>query len=55
LNAGILLRAIFEPLYEWTGLGVFDVLARVSPFLLLAAAIGFVVSMWGRVRELKRR
>ncbi len=55
LNAGILLKAIGEPLFEWTGVGVFEVLAGVSPFLLLAAAIGFVAIMWGRVRELKRR
>ena len=55
LNAGILLKAAGEPLFEWTGLGAFEVLAGVSPFLLLAAAIGFMAIMWGRVRELKRR
>jgi hypothetical protein len=55
LNAGILLRAICEPLYEWTGVGLFSVLAQISPFLLLAAALGWVAIMWGRVRELRRR
>jgi len=55
LNAGILLRAICGPLHEWTGLRVFEVLAGVSPFLLLAAAVAFVAVMWGRVRELKRK
>jgi len=55
LNTGILLKAIGEPLFEWTEAGVFEVLAGVAPFLLLAAAIGFVAIMWGRVRELRRR
>jgi hypothetical protein len=55
LNAGIVLRALCAPLYEWTGVRLFDVLAGIAPFLLLAAAVGFVAIMWGRVRELKRR
>jgi hypothetical protein len=54
LNAGILLQAVFGPLHTWTGVGAFDVLARLSALLLLAAAAAFVANMWGRVRELGR-
>jgi hypothetical protein len=55
LNAGIVMRAVGDPLYEWTGIGFFYVLTQISPFLLLAAAVTFVVLMWGRVRELRRK
>ena len=54
LNAGILLRALSEPLHDWTKLDLFSALAGMSGFLLLAAAILFVVNLWGRVRELGR-
>jgi hypothetical protein len=52
LNAGILLRALFEPLYTWTKIDLFLFLAGISGLFLLAAAIAFVLNMWGRVREL---
>ncbi|MGC9332756.1 MAG: hypothetical protein ACP5JJ_01305 [Anaerolineae bacterium] len=52
LNLGILLRGIFEPLYVWTGIANFQVLASVSGFFLLAAAIAFVQNVWDRVRAL---
>jgi hypothetical protein len=55
LNIGILLRAVGEPLYGWTGLGLFGILAGVSGVFLLLAAIAFVANMWSRVRELGRR
>lgn len=55
LNAGILLKAICEPLFTWTEVRLFDVLAQASSFLLLAAAIAFVAIMWRRVRELKKK
>jgi hypothetical protein len=54
LNAGVLLQAIFEPLYNWTGIGFFRFLAGLSALFLLAAAVAFVVNLWGRVRELGR-
>ena len=52
LNAGILLRALFEPLYHWTKLDLFGILADLSGIVLLAAAALFVVNLWSRVREL---
>jgi hypothetical protein len=55
LNIGILLAVVFEPLYSWTQMGIFGLLAGVSGIFLIAAAVAFVVNMWGRVRELGRR
>jgi hypothetical protein len=55
LNLGILLRALFGPLYAWTRLGLFSALVGVSGLFLLAAAVGFVLNTWGRVRELGRQ
>jgi hypothetical protein len=52
LNLGILLRAVFDPLYSWSKIGIFGFLSSISSLLLLAAAIAFVINMWGRVREL---
>ena len=54
LNAGILLRALFEPLHGWTGLDLFRTVAGVSGIVLLVAAVLHVVNLWGRVRELGR-
>jgi hypothetical protein len=54
LNAGILLRALFEPLYALTQVSVYGLLTGISGLFLLAAAATFVVNMWGRVRELGR-
>lgn len=55
LNLGILLRALFGPLYSWTKIDPFNALAGISGWFLLAAAIGFVLNTWGRVRELGRK
>jgi hypothetical protein len=55
LNAGILLRALFEPLYTWTKIDLFLFLTGISGLFLLLAAIAFVLNMWGRVRELGRK
>jgi hypothetical protein len=55
LNLGILLRALGEPLYSWTGLDLFVALSGISGLFLLAAAVAFVVTMWGRVRALGGR
>jgi hypothetical protein len=52
LNAGVLLQAVFAPLYAWTLIGAFNVLSSISGLFLLAAAIAFVANMWRRVREL---
>ena len=52
LNAGVLLQALFAPLYSWTQIGLFDVLAGLSSLFLLIAAVLFIVNLWGRVREL---
>jgi len=54
LNAGVLLRALGEPLHARTGSGFFGGLIALSSLCLLAAAITLVVNMWARVRELGR-
>ena len=54
LNGGILLRAVFEPLYSWSKTGFFGFLTGISGLFLLAAAIAFVFNLWGRVRELRQ-
>ncbi len=54
LNVGILLHAVFAPLFAWTEIGLFDALAGISGLFLLTAAITFVVNMLGRVRALGR-
>jgi hypothetical protein len=54
LNAGVLLYALGEFLYSWTGSGLFRRLVALSGLCLPAAALTFVVNMWGRVRELGR-
>ena len=55
LNAGILLRAVFDPLYSWARIGLFNLLVGFSGLFLLLAAVAFVLNMWGRVRELGGR
>ena len=52
LNLGILLRGVFDPLYSWAKAGILGFLVGISGLLLLAAAVTFVLNMWGRVREL---
>ena len=54
LNAGVLLRSVFEPLYLWTRAGIAGFLMGISGLFLLAAAMAFVANMWKRVRELGR-
>jgi hypothetical protein len=54
LNAGILLRALGEPIYTWTKIDFFRFLAATSGLFLLLAALMFVINMWSRVRELGR-
>jgi hypothetical protein len=52
--AGILLQGVGAPLYSWTRVELLNVLASISGLFLLAAAITFVLNMWGRVRALGR-
>jgi hypothetical protein len=52
LNVGIVLAAIFEPVYRWTQIEVFRALAGISGVFMLVAAIAFLINMWGRIREL---
>jgi hypothetical protein len=54
LNVGVLLRALCEPVYSWSQIGVFNLLAGISGLFLFVAAVAFVVNIWNRVRELKR-
>ena len=55
LNAGVLLQAVFGPLYSWTRVEVFNALAGLSGVFLLAAAVAFVANTWQRVRALGRK
>ena len=55
LNAGVVLQAVFAPLYTWTRIGFFGFLAGIAGLFLLAAAVAFAVNLWGRVRELGRQ
>lgn len=55
LNTGVMLRALCEPVYTWTQLGLFNTLSDLSGLFLLIAATLFVINLWGRVRELGRR
>ena len=54
LNAGILLRAVLDPLYGWTQVAAYQALSELSGLLLLAAVVFFVSNVWGRIRELGR-
>jgi fumarate reductase subunit D len=55
LNGGVVLRSVFEPLFLWTQVPLFALLASLSGVLFLVAVVAFVLNMWGRVRELGRR
>lgn len=55
LNAGILLRVVFEPLVGLSRIAWLNSLVSLAGLLLLAAAVTFVLNMWGRVRELGGR
>ncbi len=52
LNAGLLLRAVVEPL---TGLSARGGLLTLSALLQWLAALGFVVNVWARVRGPRRK
>ena len=55
LNVGIMVRAIFAPLYAWTQIGIFDPLSNSSDLFLLVAALTFILNIWNRVRALGGR
>jgi hypothetical protein len=55
LNIGVLLRAVFEPLYSWTRVEFYGFLTGISGLFLVVAAVAFVLNMWERVRELGRK
>lgn len=55
LNIGVLLQAVFGPLYSWSQVELFSALANISGLFLLVAALTFVANIWGRVRELGRK
>ena len=48
--AGILLQGAGAPLSSWIRIELLNVLASNSGPLLLAAAIAFVLNMWGHLR-----
>jgi hypothetical protein len=54
LNLGVLLRAVCEPLFGLTKIGLFGALIGLSGALLFVAAVSFTLNMWGRVRQLGR-
>ncbi len=54
LNIGIWLQALFEPLYSWSHLEAWRVLASLAGPFLLAAALIFIFNVWRRVRALGR-
>jgi hypothetical protein len=50
VNAGLLLRAISEPLLASGGAGVWGILLALSSALLVLAGLAFVANNWNRVR-----
>jgi hypothetical protein len=53
LNAGLLLRVVFEPLQRWTG--AWGWLLVLSAVLQVVAIWAFVVAIWPRVRGKARK
>ncbi len=51
LNAGLLLRAIAEPINTWRPGLLWGWLLAVSALLQWLAGLAFVVNSWGRVKE----
>ena len=50
LNIAVLMQALFQPLFIWTQVDALGNIANLADLFLLAAAVGFVVNLWGRVR-----
>jgi hypothetical protein len=49
------MRTVSAPLSLWTQTSTFARLADLGDLFLLAAAVTFVLNLWGRVREPGRR
>jgi hypothetical protein len=49
------LRVVSETLVAWSRIGWLNAVVSLAGLLLLAAAVTFVLNMWGRVRELGGR
>ena len=54
LNAGLLLRAIFEPLHAWLALPWLGWPLAISALLQALAAWAFVIAIWPRVKTRAR-
>ena len=54
LNAGLLLRVIFEPLHAWLALPWMGWLLALSALLQVLAAWAFVIAIWPRVKTRAR-
>jgi hypothetical protein len=52
LNMGVLLRAVFEPVYALTQVDLFRALAGISGIFLAIAAFAFVLNVWQRIQKL---
>ena len=50
LNAGLLLRVVFEPLYSWLALPWLGWPLAISALLQALAAWAFVIAIWPRVK-----
>ncbi|MBN1659731.1 MAG: hypothetical protein JXA93_15095 [Anaerolineae bacterium] len=47
------LKAMLEPVYAWTQVDSFRVLAGLSGIFLAIAAVTFVVNVWPRIQGLR--
>jgi hypothetical protein len=50
LNVGVLLQALFQPLFLLTQVNALGRIAGLADLFLLAAAVTLVVNLWARVR-----
>jgi hypothetical protein len=55
LNIGVLMQALFQPLFLLTHVNTLGRIADLADLFLLAAAVTFVVNLWARVRGRSRR
>jgi hypothetical protein len=55
LNIGVLMRAVFQPLFLLTQVNALGRIADLADLFLLAAAVTFVVNLWARVRGRDQR
>jgi hypothetical protein len=55
LNIGVLMQALFQPLFLLTQANTLGRIADLADLFLLAASVTFVVNLWARVRGRGRR